>query len=109
MPTGRDRAQPITANLLDEAKEALILRRETHLDQLADKLREARVRRVIEPILAGETTPELLPPDDVDYALDLGLVDRMNGQLAIANAMYREIIPRQLTYSTTLTISQETA
>ncbi|MFZ1640194.1 MAG: ATP-binding protein [Candidatus Contendobacter sp.] len=38
MPAGRDRAQPITAELLDEAKEALILRRETHLDQLADKL-----------------------------------------------------------------------
>ncbi len=107
MPAGRDRSQPITAELLDEAKEALILRRETHLDQLADKLQEARVRRVIEPILAGEATPELLPPDDVDYVLDLGLVDRIDGQLAIANAMYREIIPRQLTYSTTLTISQE--
>ncbi len=38
MPAGRDRSQPITAELLDEAKEALILRRETHLDQLADKL-----------------------------------------------------------------------
>ncbi len=107
MPAGRDRTQPITAERLDEAKEALILRRETHLDQLADKLREPRVRRVIEPILAGETAPELLPPDDVDYVLDLGLVDRIDGQLAIANAMYREIIPRQLTYSTTLTISQE--
>ena len=109
LPAGRDRAQPITAERLDEAKEALILRRETHLDQLADKLREPRVRRVIEPILAGEATPELLPPDDVDYLLDLGLVDRIDGQLAIANAMYREIIPRQLTYSTTLTISQQPA
>ena len=108
-PTGRARGQPITAELLDEAKEALILRRDTHLDQLADKLGEPRVRRVIEPILAGETTPELLPPDDLDYALDLGLIDRIDGQLAIANAIYREIIPRQLTYSTTLTISQEPA
>jgi len=101
--------QPITAERIDEAKEALILRRETHLDQLADKLREARVRRVIEPILAGDADPELLPPDDVDYVLDLGLVDRINGQLAIANATYREVIPRQLTYSTTLTISQNPA
>jgi hypothetical protein len=31
----------------------LILRRETHLDQLTDKLQEERVRRVIEPLLAG--------------------------------------------------------
>ncbi len=108
-PASRDRMQPITAERIDEAKEALVLRRETHLDQLADKLREARVRRVIEPILAGDADPELLPPDDVDYVLDLGLVDRINGQLAIANATYREVIPRQLTYSTTLTISQNPA
>ncbi|CAK0770719.1 ATP-binding protein [Gammaproteobacteria bacterium] len=107
--SGRDRSRPITAEVLDEAKETLIIRRETHLDQLADKLQEAQVRRVIEPILAGEANPEMLPPDDVDYVLDLGLVDKINGQLAIANAIYREVIPRQLTYSTTLTISQEPA
>jgi hypothetical protein len=38
---------------VDEARENLILRRETHLDQLTDKLQEERVRRVIEPLLAG--------------------------------------------------------
>ncbi len=37
-----------------EAKERIILRRETHIDQLVDKLREERVRSVIEPILAGQ-------------------------------------------------------
>jgi len=36
-----------------EAKENIILRRETHLDQLVHKLEEARVHRVIGPILAG--------------------------------------------------------
>ena len=36
-----------------ERGERLIERRETHLDKLADKLTEERVRRVIEPILAG--------------------------------------------------------
>ena len=44
---GRDRTQPITAALIARAKETLILNRVTHLDQLADKLREERVRRVI--------------------------------------------------------------
>ena len=29
------------------------MRRETHLDQLADKLKEERVRRVVEPLLSG--------------------------------------------------------
>ncbi|MDG4549085.1 MAG: ATP-binding protein [Candidatus Contendobacter sp.] len=98
LPGGRDRAQPITADLLDEAKEALILRRETHLDQLADKLREPRVRRVIEPLLSGDDLQGQASEEDIQYVLDLGLIDRIEGQLAIANATYREIIPRQLTY-----------
>ena len=36
-----------------EAQERLIVDRVTHLDNLADKLREERVRRVVEPILTG--------------------------------------------------------
>ncbi len=31
----------MTAEMIDEAKERLILRRETHLDQLVDKLQRA--------------------------------------------------------------------
>ena len=74
MKAGQDRSQPITVALVDEAKENLILRRETHLDQLADKLQEERVRRVIEPLLAGRDQLEDVPPDDIDYARDLGLI-----------------------------------
>ncbi|MEW6221661.1 MAG: ATP-binding protein, partial [Thermodesulfobacteriota bacterium] len=58
MPAGRDRGVPVTAEMLEAAKENLISRRETHLDQLADKLREERVRRVVEPILAGSLVPD---------------------------------------------------
>ncbi|MCP4659621.1 MAG: ATP-binding protein, partial [bacterium] len=36
---------------LAAAREALIQRRETHLDSLIDRLREDRVRRVVEPIV----------------------------------------------------------
>ena len=46
----RDRTKPVTVAMIQQAKEQLILRRETHLDQLADKLQEERVRRVIEPV-----------------------------------------------------------
>jgi len=53
MPAGRDRSQPLTAEMIRQAKEKLILRRETHLDQLTDKLKEERVRRVIAPMLRG--------------------------------------------------------
>jgi type II secretory pathway predicted ATPase ExeA len=51
-----DRREPITAAHIEAAAEALIERRDTHLDSLIDKLREPRVRRVIEPILAGDTS-----------------------------------------------------
>ena len=54
----RDRSHSIMAEAVGAAKEALILRRETHLDQLADKLYEPRVRRVIEPLLTGSGQPE---------------------------------------------------
>jgi hypothetical protein len=52
-----------------------MLRRETHLDQLVDKLREKRVRRVIEPILSSMEA-EKIPVDDVDYVVELGLVKK---------------------------------
>jgi hypothetical protein len=108
MKQGRDRTVPITAALVSEAKERLILRRETHLDQLADKLREERVRRVIAPLLVGDVSPDLIPTDDIMYVRDLGLI-QTEGQLRIANPIYQEIIPRELTYSTQLTIAHQPA
>jgi hypothetical protein len=104
----RDRTRPIDRDAVDRAAEVLIQRRDTHLDQLADKLEEARVRRVIEPILSGDAEPELLAVDDVQYVHDLGLITT-EGQLEIANAIYREVIPRELTYTTSLTIAQDPA
>ncbi|HBL30785.1 MAG TPA: polyketide biosynthesis operon protein CyrO [Acidobacteria bacterium] len=91
-----DRAQTIEPRHVDRAKEILIERRDTHLDSLVDRLREPRVRRVIEPILAGEMlSPDVLD-DDIQFVEDLGLVARSAG-LEIANPIYREIIPRALT------------
>jgi len=109
LQAGQDRTQLITMEMIDEAKEQLILRRDTHLDQLVDKLSEERVRQIIEPILVGETDPENMNQDDVQYVLDLGLVERITKQLRIANRIYQEVIPRELTYTTQLTMSQETA
>jgi hypothetical protein len=39
--------------MLRQAAENLILRRDTHPNQLMHRLREDRVRRVLQPILAG--------------------------------------------------------
>jgi hypothetical protein len=97
MPGGVDRTMPITVDLIEDAKERLIMRRETHLDQLADKLKEERVRRVIEPILMNEEFELNFLMEDVEYVEDLGLVTRSrNGEMIIANPVYREFIPREL-------------
>ncbi len=106
MKEGRERSLEITADMIEAAKENIILRHETHLDQLSDKLKEERVRRVLEPILACSQEAEKIPDDDVDYVIDLGLVKKER-QIKIANRIYREVIPRMLTYSTQLTINQE--
>jgi hypothetical protein len=97
--TKRDRAMPITLDDYDAGREALIQRRDTHLDQLADKLREPRVHRVIAAILAGDGQLFGLPDDDLQYVTDLGLIAR-KPSIHIANRIYQEIIPRQLTAST---------
>ena len=95
----KDVTQPITVEQMDQAKELLIARRQTHLDQLADKLRQPRVRRVIEPILAGGNLQDV-PQDDIDYVLDLGLCRfAPGGGLVIANPIYREVLPRTLAYT----------
>jgi hypothetical protein len=109
MKDGRNRTRPIDKEMVDQAKENLILRRETHLDQLADKLREARVRRVVAGLLGGQAEMAgNLPEDDIQYVTDLGLI-RSKPQITIANPIYREIIPRMLTYSTQVSLNHQTA
>ncbi|MDR1516411.1 MAG: PD-(D/E)XK nuclease domain-containing protein [Synergistaceae bacterium] len=101
IPEGWDRKNNITVDIMEQAAEALILERATHLDQLTDKLREERVRRVIAPMAAGEPWPndsEKPLVDDIQYAIDLGLIRRDDGKsLVISNDIYMEIIPRELT------------
>ena len=92
---GRDRSRTITADDILDAREALILRRDTHLDQLGDKLREDRVRRVIEPMLSGDDGRAT--EHDYEYVRDLGLV-AADDPTRIANPIYREVIPRELTW-----------
>jgi len=96
-PEGRDVARPIDFALMRKAREALILRNDTHLDQLTDKLREPRVRAVVEPMLLGEP----VSPNDADrqYAVDLGLIKQDKNGLRAANAMYAEVLPRMLSQS----------
>lgn len=94
MEENLDRSVEITVEKIENAKERLILSRSTHLDQLSDKLKEERVRRIIEPMLLGELSQA--QDDDVDYCMDLGLVVRGERGIVIANEIYREVMPREL-------------
>jgi hypothetical protein len=92
----KDQAIPITAELVNQAKEILIKRQDTHLDSLAERLREDRVRVIIQPILSGQELVNM-PEDDLRFVLDLGLCSRdSRGGIQIANPIYREIIPKVL-------------
>lgn len=85
----------ITFAHMDEAKEQLIMERQTHLDSLVEKLREPRVRRVIEPLIAGRSFADNPYDDDLAYVRDLGLIAPKR-PLRIANPIYREVIVRVL-------------
>ena len=102
-----DRSTPITAAHVEQAKEAMIRKRETHLDSLTERLREPRVRRVIEPILVGADFDLDIFNDDLVYARDLGLIIDQP-QVRIANPIYQEIVPRALTYLMQLNLQEET-
>jgi hypothetical protein len=82
---------------IESARETLIGRRDTHLDSLVGRLREPRVRSVIEAVLAGEVLAPEVIDDDLQFAFDLGLVRDSPEGLVIANPIYNEIIPRALT------------
>lgn len=90
----KDRSRTIKHQDILKSREELILRRDTHLDQLVDKLREDRVKRVIEPLVSGLEQPGKFRVDDLQYVRDLGLISRTS--VEIANPIYREIIPREL-------------
>jgi hypothetical protein len=96
---GVEPPNPITREHVDQAKERLVLARQTHLDSLVSKLHEPRVRRVMEPILAGSLVePDLTYNEDASYVRDLGLIAPTR-PVQVANPIYREIIARVLSTS----------
>ena len=104
---GRDRQRTITADAILDAQEHLIASRQVHLDQLADKLQEERVRRVIEPLLSGGDE-RAFTTRDIEYVRDLGLI-AVDDPPRIANPIYGEVVPRELTYATQAGLVQEPA
>jgi len=98
MIENRDRSVTITTDMIEVAKERIILSRRTHLENLVERLKEERVRRVILPMLT--CGPAFTQSDDENYCIDLGLVKVVDRWLYIANKIYKEVIPRELTQQT---------
>ena len=92
---GRDRSRTIEVDDVYAAREELILSRRTHLDQLAHKLEEERVRRVVEPLLSGGEVRH--HARDLEYVRDLGLL-APDSPPRMANPIYAEVVPRELGY-----------
>ena len=101
-----DESIEITPQHILSAKEILIQRQDTHLDSLAERLRENRVKAIIEPMLAGLELGNI-PNDDIQFLIDLGLCKMdVQGGLTIANSIYREVLPRVLTVTPMASLPQ---
>lgn len=102
------RAIQITAAHVDAAKQTIIRERRTHIDSLVARLREPRVQKILAPMIAGQVTGGDVLDDDLAYVIGLGLLTEENERLAIANPIYREVIPRALAHVQQLQLAQET-
>jgi hypothetical protein len=89
-----------------QAREQMILARETHLDALAYRLEDPRIRKVMETLITGEPDTGLAESDAFRLCLDLGLVSITKGTPCVANPMYREVLARQMTYGTQMAIPE---
>ena len=94
----QESTKTVTLAHIEEARQQMIMARETHLDSLAYRLQEPGVRGIIETILTGEPKPDLAGSDTFRLCTDLGLVARERGTPVIANPIYREVIARHLTF-----------
>lgn len=90
-----DHSKTITPEMVIEAKERLIEQRQTHLDSLADKVREPRVREIVMSIIEGSPLQFDTLDDSIRYCRDLGLITQKS-PIRFANPIYREIITRIL-------------
>jgi predicted house-cleaning noncanonical NTP pyrophosphatase (MazG superfamily) len=95
----KDYSKPITAEIAKQAIYDIVLARGTHFDSLMERLKEPRVRRIIQPLILGEYVIDKTS-DDYLYTRDLGLIRELSsGFVEPANQIYAEIIIRMLSAS----------
>jgi hypothetical protein len=88
----------VTGDHVDQAAETLIGRRDTHIDSLLERLREPRVKNVMESVLTGALAAVSPDNDDSRYCRELGLLALTDDRLLRpSNPIYKEVIIRTLT------------
>ncbi|GHV08376.1 hypothetical protein FACS189485_19800 [Spirochaetia bacterium] len=92
-----DSRETVTLEHILQAREQMIQARETHLDALAIRLNDDRVRQIIETLMTGEPDQFITQSDAFNYCLDLGLVSKEGGTPQVANPIYREVLARNIT------------
>ncbi len=90
----KDYTIPITQDMAKTAINTLILKRPTHFDSLMERLKEERIRKVIQPLILGDDVDKTT--DNYLYAKDLGLIKTSNGKVEPANQIYAEVIVRYI-------------
>jgi hypothetical protein len=89
--------ETVTLEHVRQAREQMIEARETHLDALGERLRDPRVKSVIQTIITGSSNPLGRTDPEVELTIDLGLIkwDAETG-FTISNPVYEEILTRHI-------------
>lgn len=93
---GGDSSKSIELEHVEQAVQTIILRRDTHIDSLLERLKETRVQKVMEPLIVGSSQAYDLLDDGYRYVFELGLVREKNKILVPANRVYSEVVLRTL-------------
>jgi hypothetical protein len=93
-----DNYETVTLDHLLAAREQMIEARETHLDSLGVRLRDPKIKHVIESILVGNNDPGMgRTSSDVELATDLEFIKwGAKRGFTVLNPIYEEIIIRYL-------------
>jgi hypothetical protein len=101
-----DNTETVTIDHIQTAREQMIEARETHLDALAYRLEDPRIRQVMETLMTGEPDPRIARGEPFRLCLDLGLVNVERGSPIVANPIYREVLAREATFATQMAIPE---
>ena len=95
-----DYSKKILAENVVSAADILIKRRDVHFDALIERLKEPRIKRIVEAMISGEDLSVSRGSEDYLYAKDLGLIRDNENKTEPANPMYAEMIVRALSWNT---------